>query len=270
MSNSTGVDAWVHGDILKKSDNEFWRHKVLFCPITISSYQESILIIPCPVVASSFSQSPSVKFKTVLVLSFVSGSGPGPSAYSRAFCFRISKRMLSVRFLFVRVQKLKDTFSIIVRRNSRVLFSIFGLGANDLILEISLHSLCLVSPSLSIFQPCFLSLFWFLLISRYIVFVSFIFSVLIFFTSFFLPHSNCVCLLKRARSQQRVRLRYHTWYQSCRRPCTRPSVFVWRSHNGGWGELSRNEEGLFDKPELVICLYGGVETKKRLRFAGLT
>jgi hypothetical protein len=48
------------------------------------------------------------------------------------------------------------------------------------------------------------------LISRYIVFVSFIFSVLIFFTSFFLPHSNCVCLLKRARSQQRVRLRYHT------------------------------------------------------------
>jgi len=37
----------------------------------------------------------------------------------------------------------------------------------------------------------------------------------------------------------------------------RPSVFVWR----GWGDLSRNEEGSFNKPELVICLYGGVETK---------
>ena len=56
MSNSTGGDAWVHGDILKKSDTEVWRHKALFCPITISSYQASILIIPCPVAASSFSQ----------------------------------------------------------------------------------------------------------------------------------------------------------------------------------------------------------------------
>jgi len=79
-----------------------------------------------------------IKFKAVLVLSFGSESGPGPSAYSRAFCFRTPTRMLSVELLIMRVQQLKNTFSIIVRRNSRVFFSIFGLGANDLSLETSI------------------------------------------------------------------------------------------------------------------------------------
>ena len=56
-----------------------------------------------------------------------------------------------------------------------------------------------------------------------------------YFLHFFsLPHCNCVCWLKSAHSSECVRLCYHTLYQSCRRPCMRPSVFVWRSHNGGW------------------------------------
>ena len=47
---STG-DAQAPEDVLKKLDTEVWRHKVLFGPFKISSYQASFLIILCPVAA---------------------------------------------------------------------------------------------------------------------------------------------------------------------------------------------------------------------------
>jgi hypothetical protein len=59
-----------------------------------------------------------------------------------------------VGLLVMRVQQLKSTFSIIVRRNSRVLCSIRSGGKRPKFGNwyLSLHSLCLFSPYLSIFS----------------------------------------------------------------------------------------------------------------------
>lgn len=165
----------------------------------------------------------------------------------------------------MRVQQLKDTFNIIVRGNSRVLFSIFGQGGKRLKFGnycISLHSLSLFSPhffpffSLAFFL-CF-ALCWFLDIScLFLLFFPSLLSSLLF--SFL---SVIACVDSKEHDHSSVSGCVTIPYQSCRRPCVRPSVFVWRSHNGGWRVLSRNEERSFDKPEFVICLYGDVETKK--------
>jgi len=54
MSSSTGGDARVHEDDLKKVRTEHCREKDLFYSFGISLHQASILVIPCPVAATRF------------------------------------------------------------------------------------------------------------------------------------------------------------------------------------------------------------------------
>jgi hypothetical protein len=100
MYSSTGGDARVPEDDLKKASTEHCRDKDLFFSFGISLQQASNLVIPCPVAATrclfqsvlsnnqmpaSVNPSRSVNFKTFTVLSL--GSGSDSSSSSRGVYF---------------------------------------------------------------------------------------------------------------------------------------------------------------------------------------
>ena len=81
VSNSTGADARIPADNLKKQSSEVWRDKHLFLSFGVCTHQAHILVFPCTVDAArllvpviflikpSVSPNHSFNLKTVMALS---------------------------------------------------------------------------------------------------------------------------------------------------------------------------------------------------------